>query len=221
MAAALAEHRIAEIRTGAFQSRYPRTIGKNARRGSHGNGPTEQVRQIITDRGATGWGISWTKPEDLPDLIGRPVAELIDPAAGIIAPEAMPLDFPLHDLAGVILGRPVHRMLGGTGPQEILCYDGAIYMDDLDPEEAPRGLPAVLANCAQDYAMGYRAFKLKIGRGNQWMEPEAGLRRDIEAGEPRLGREADSGGGRTPGPLRPRAVPGQPDPGRCQRRLHL
>jgi L-alanine-DL-glutamate epimerase-like enolase superfamily enzyme len=28
--------------------------------------------------------------------------------------------------------------------------------------------------------MGYRAFKLKIGRGNRWMEPEAGLRRDIE-----------------------------------------
>src|SRR5207244_9661773 len=63
---------------------------------------------------------------------------------------------------------------------QLLCYDGAIYMDDVDPEAAPRGLPAVMANCAQDYALGYRAFKLKIGRGNRWMEPEAGLRRDIE-----------------------------------------
>ncbi|HEY6739697.1 MAG TPA: enolase C-terminal domain-like protein, partial [Actinopolymorphaceae bacterium] len=28
--------------------------------------------------------------------------------------------------------------------------------------------------------LGYRDFKLKIGRGNRWMDAEAGLRRDIE-----------------------------------------
>jgi L-alanine-DL-glutamate epimerase-like enolase superfamily enzyme len=71
-------------------------------------------------------------------------------------------------------------MLGSAGPKGVLCYDGAIYMDDLDPEGAPRGLPVVMENCAHDYGMGYRAFKLKIGRGHRWMEPEAGLRRDIE-----------------------------------------
>jgi D-galactarolactone cycloisomerase len=31
-----------------------------------------------------------------------------------------------------------------------------------------------------DYALGYRAFKLKIGRGHKWMEAEPGLARDIE-----------------------------------------
>jgi D-galactarolactone cycloisomerase len=180
MAAALSDHRIAEIRTRSFQSRYPRTIGKNARLGSHGEGPRQQIREIVTDQGTVGWGISWVKIEELPNLVGRPVAELIDPAVGVVAPEAMGLDFPLHDLAGVILGQPVWKMLGGRGPREISCYDGAIYMDDVDPEDAPRGLPVVLANCEHDYGMGYRAFKLKIGRGNRWMEPEAGLRRDIE-----------------------------------------
>lgn len=180
MADPLAEHRIAEIRTRTFQSRYPRVIGKNSRLPGHGEGPRDQVREIVTDQGAVGWGLSWVKPEALPDLMGRPVAELIDPAVGVIAPEALPLDFALHDLAGVILGQPVYKMLGGAGPRELMCYDGAIYMDDVDPENAPRGLPVVLANCAQDDELGYRAFKLKIGRGHRWMETEAGLRRDIE-----------------------------------------
>ena len=27
---------------------------------------------------------------------------------------------------------------------------------------------------------GHRAFKIKIGRGNKWMEKRAGLKRDIE-----------------------------------------
>jgi D-galactarolactone cycloisomerase len=180
MSACLADHRIANVHTLSIRSRYPRTVGKNARLGSHGDGPTSQIRVLVTDQGAAGWGISWTRPESTPDLVGRPVAELIDPASGVIAEEAMPFDFPLHDLAGAILGQPVYRMLGSAGPTAHLCYDGAIYMDDLDPEEKPRGLAAVLANCRQDYALGYRAFKLKIGRGHRWMEPEAGLRRDIE-----------------------------------------
>jgi len=173
------DERIAEVRTLRVRSRYPRTVGKNSRLGSHGDGPNSQVRVLITESGASGWGISWTKPEETPEIAGRRVGDLIDPGLGVIAPEAFPYDFPLHDLAAVLLGRPVYRMLGGE-PGGFLCYDGAIYMDDLDPEEAPRGLPQVLANCRQDHDLGYRAFKLKIGRGNKWMEREAGLRRDIE-----------------------------------------
>jgi len=38
----------------------------------------------------------------------------------------------------------------------------------------------VIAACRQDYEAGYRAFKLKIGRGLKWMEPEEGRQRDIE-----------------------------------------
>jgi L-alanine-DL-glutamate epimerase-like enolase superfamily enzyme len=115
----------------------------------------------------------------MPNLIGRPVAELIDPEIGIIADEAMPLDYALHDLAGNILDQPVHQMLGGHGVMTILCYDGAIYMDDLTPEENPRGVGIIVENCRNDYRMGYRDFKLKIGRGYQWMDPEEGLQRDI------------------------------------------
>ncbi len=178
--AILDEHRITEVRALSVRCRYPRRISRNSKLLNHGEGPTTQVRLLRTDRGASGWGISWTKPEDTPDLAGRTVGSLFDPDRGAIAPEALPLDFPLHDLAGVILNRPVHRMLGGKGPRDVPCYDGAIYMDDVEPEEKPAGLGVVLDNCRHDYGLGYRAFKLKIGRGFKWMPPEEGLQRDID-----------------------------------------
>jgi L-alanine-DL-glutamate epimerase-like enolase superfamily enzyme len=59
-------------------------------------------------------------------------------------------------------------------------YSGAIYFDDLDPENKPRGIAGVLTSCQQDYEAGYRAFKLKIGRGFKWMPKEEGIKRDIE-----------------------------------------
>lgn len=178
VAESLAMHCIAAVETFKISSRYPRLVGKNAQRGIHGTGPIGQVRVITTDRGAMGWGLA-PAPE-LPDLVGRRVAELFDPATGVIAPEALALDFPLHDLAGAILGQSVYQMLGARGPQQVPCYDGAIYMDDVLPEDAPRGIGVVLENCRADYALGYRAFKLKIGRGYKWMPPQEGLQRDIE-----------------------------------------
>lgn len=176
----LAEHRITRIETSQVVCHYPREVGLNARLGIHGTGPTTPVCRLITDRGAEGWGIARITPEGVAPLVGRALNELFDPAVGVTAPEALPLDLPLHDLAGRILGQPVYAMLGGQGSTIVPCYDGAIYMDDLLPEGAPRGLRVVLENCASDYALGYRAFKLKIGRGYRWMSPEEGLRRDIE-----------------------------------------
>ena len=113
-------------------------------------------------------------------LGGRRVEELFDPDLGVIDSEALPLDFALHDLAGQILATPVYELLGGAGEHSTLCYDGGLYFDDLDPTDTPRGVDAVIRNCGADYALGYRAFKLKIGRGYHWMDQEAGLVRDIE-----------------------------------------
>ena len=176
----LGEHYIKEIKTLKVSSRYVRTIGSNARIKYHGNGPDSQVRAIITDKGAIGWGISWTPEEKMTNLVGRSVAELFDPSIGVIAEEAMPLDFPLHDLAGVILDQPVYKMIGGKGNTAIPCYDGAIYMDDLVPEENPRGVDAVIESCKNDYEIGFRDFKVKIGRGFKWMELTKGFQRDVD-----------------------------------------
>jgi L-alanine-DL-glutamate epimerase-like enolase superfamily enzyme len=101
------------------------------------------------------------------------------------------LDYPLHDLAARILGVPVYAMLAGatgaTGAARVRCYSGGIYLDDLDPAEAPAGLAAIKQNLAQDHEFGFRDFKLKLGRGYRWMPYQAGLDRDIEV--TRLARE--------------------------------
>lgn len=113
-------------------------------------------------------------------LIGRRVGDLFEPQIGVVDAAALPLDAALHDLAGVILGVPVYELLGCRHQPRVPCYDGAIYQADLEPPENPVGTDAVLACCADDYALGFRAFKLKIGRGYRWLETEAGRRRDIE-----------------------------------------
>ena len=71
-------------------------------------------------------------------------------------------------------------MLGETVQIGVDCYDGAIYMNDISPDSRPGGVEAILDDCKQDYDMGYRSFKLKIGRGGKWMPFEEGLKRDIE-----------------------------------------
>jgi D-galactarolactone cycloisomerase len=176
----LAEHYIKEIRTLRISSRYTRTIGRNSRIKNHGDGPNTQIRVIITDKGAMGWGASYTPEDQMPNFIGLSIAELFKPEIGIVTDEAMPLDYALHDLAAVIMDQPVYKMLGYKGKLAIPCYDGAIYMDDLVPEESPRGVSAIIQNCKNDYDMGYRDFKIKIGRGLQWMGSEDGLKRDID-----------------------------------------
>lgn len=173
----LDRHFIRSVERSSIRTRYPRTVGRNARLGSHGNGGDADIAILHTDTGKAGWGLV-AGPIDAEQVVGRSVAELIDPASGVHA--EIGLDFALHDLAGQILDLPVHAMLGGQGERSVPCYDGAIYFADLDPDESPRGVDAVLADCAADDAAGYRAFKLKIGRGNRWMDRKAGDARDIE-----------------------------------------
>ncbi|WBQ06926.1 mandelate racemase/muconate lactonizing enzyme family protein [Kribbella sp. CA-293567] len=134
---------------------------------------------VRTDSGKVGWGLA-AGPVAVDGVVGRAVGELIDPDVGVLDESLRGLDFALHDLVGQIEDLPVHALLGGLGRTTVPAYDGAIYFADLDPDEAPAGVGAVLADCAADDAAGYRAFKLKIGRGNRWMERAAGDVRDIE-----------------------------------------
>lgn len=179
--AQIADQRIDRIETGQLTYAYPRTVGRNSHLGSHGSGGTLPILVVRTSDGAHGWGIAAAGSlSALPGLVGSRLGELFDPEVGVVNEAALPLDFALHDLAGRLLDEPVYSMLGKLGEPSVTCYSGAIYLDDLDPEGSPRGIDAVLENCAADYAAGFRAFKLKIGRGYRWQEPRAGLRRDIE-----------------------------------------
>jgi L-alanine-DL-glutamate epimerase-like enolase superfamily enzyme len=177
----LERHRVTGVRTLKIRTRWPRLLGRNATFEEHGFGRELLVRQVVTDKGASGWGISRRlRPEQTPKLTGRRISELFDPAVGVTAEEAMPLDFALHDLAGAILGVPVHQMLGGAGDPAVPVYGAATYMDDITPAYHPGGVQVVVRHCHQDWELGYRGFKIKIGRGYRWMEPPEGLRRDIE-----------------------------------------
>lgn len=180
----LAQHRLDSLEVKTVQLRWPRLVGKNARLDVHGRGPRETICRITTDKGVSGWGMFLTGSQNAPTVLsklrGKSISEIFDPSIGITNAEARPLDFALHDLAGVILNVPVYEMLGHLGPDAILCYSGMIYFDDLEPSENPAGIEKVLQNCWKDVEYGYRQLKVKIGRGNRWMEKEAGLRRDIE-----------------------------------------
>ncbi|MCX7012711.1 MAG: mandelate racemase [Candidatus Sumerlaeota bacterium] len=176
---ALAEHRIVRIEGRVMQDRYPRTVGRNAKLNSHGRGGSPRIRILETDQGVVGWAMANVDDSATQKFIGARVGDLFDAEAGT-ADEAMPLDKPLHDLAARILGAPVYALLGAKGPREVPVYSGAIYLDDLDPENNPRGIPAVIDCCRQDYDLGYRAFKLKIGRGFKWMPRPEGIQRDVD-----------------------------------------
>lgn len=181
----LSYHKVVEIRTIKIRNRFTRLNGKNAFRAEHGYGEEFMIKELLTDQGAKGWGYfpgSLLNVDKSCDdfLIGRKVSEVFHPAVGVTDDSVLSFDFALHDLAGNILKLPVFRMLGAGGCNPVDCYDGAILIDDLSPDDAPRGLKGILEECEADYALGYRDFKLKIGRAPIWMDWESGIKRDIE-----------------------------------------
>jgi len=176
---------------------YPRMLGKNATRGAHGFGGTQELARITTDQGAQGFGLL-SRPSsigrklhqeffteglddnDTTGLIGKNLAEIFSADTGILSEEYRTFDLPLHDLAGNILGIPVAKMINPDASEYAPAYDGAIYFTDLIPDEAPRGIEKVLEDCAYDLALGHNGLKIKIGRSFRWMEHDEGLKRDIE-----------------------------------------
>lgn len=186
----LAYHKIVKIRTLKVRNRYTRLNGKNAFRGEHGYGEEFLVKELWTDQGAKGWGYTSGAPwnvDKTPDarLLGKTVSDVFHPNVGVTADALLPFDFALHDLAGKILGIPVFRMLGAKTGSPVTCYDGAILLDDISPEVMSAeglsgGIEKILAECRDDYELGYRDFKLKIGRAPLWMDWKQGLKQDIE-----------------------------------------
>ena len=83
--------------------------------------------------------MSGAPAEQVESLLGARVSDLFDPNVGTDR-EADPLDLVLHDLAGVILRKPVYKMMGAKGTAMLDIYSGAIYMDDLIPTDRPRGV---------------------------------------------------------------------------------
>jgi len=83
-------------------------------------------------------------------------------------------------LAGKILGKSTHAMLGGKGPGKVPVYDGSIYFADLLPDHASKWKDRFREEIDMGLKAGHKAFKVKIGRGAKWMERKAGDQRDTE-----------------------------------------
>jgi L-alanine-DL-glutamate epimerase-like enolase superfamily enzyme len=90
------------------------------------------------------------------------------------------VDLALHDLMGVILDKPVYKLLGARGTKNTPIYSGMIYFDELEPEDNPAGIDKILENCQWDIDYGYQQLKVKIGRSGKWYPHDAGLKKDIE-----------------------------------------
>ena len=181
----LARHRIKSIKFAPVQLRYPRLVGKNSRLGVHGTGPRMLFCVLATDTGAEGLGLLRGRREAAQKVFesikGKTVADLFLPAVGTLGEQHGCFDFCLHDLAGVILSKPVYELISGNkNPILAKCYSGMIYFDEMEPENNPAGLGKVLENCQYDYDYGYRQLKIKIGRGGKWMSKTEGLKTDIE-----------------------------------------
>lgn len=180
----LAKHTVDRITFHTFRARFPRLHGKNARIGYHGFGGEVLAAKLYTNQGACGWGRVCGSIDQgraaAQFLLGKTISEIFSSGTGILRDELKPLDIALHDLAGVILGVPVAKMIIDTAVLHARVYDGAIYMNDIIPEDRPQGVEQILKDCEYDYSLGHRIFKVKIGRGNRWMPHDEGLNRDIQ-----------------------------------------
>ncbi len=179
--AELSRHRVSKIEIDTARYRWPRFVGKNARKGVHGQDQSCAVVKLVTDQGVTAWGLSRkSAKQDIEAIRGKTVSELIDPARGILPSVPETFDFALHDLAGIILDKPVYQLLGAAGPKATRIYSGMLCFDELEPPESPAGFDQVMENCQWDVDYGYRQLKVKIGRSGRWYPHDEGLKADID-----------------------------------------
>jgi D-galactarolactone cycloisomerase len=87
------------------------------------------------------------------------------------------LDGALFDLIGKLTKKPAWSLIGPSVRKDVDCYDGTLYFSDVMKPE--RGVQAVADESMEAVQAGFRAVKLKMGRGSKWMDRKAGDERDI------------------------------------------
>lgn len=173
--------KITGITYAEIYGKSPKMIGKNARRDDHGDTARERLIRIFTNTGHEGFGVTGASIEsieknEISQALGVNPISLLNVENGITL---YGLEHALWDLIGKIVGKPVYALLGDSCRDTIEAYDGGLYFCDLVYPEL--GLTRVEQEAAESVAQGHRAIKMKIGRGNQWMSPEEGFQRDVDA----------------------------------------
>ena len=189
----LKETKVNEVTARVVWQSYPREVHKNAKRDGHGNGAVARFAVIKTDRGE---GIGLINKDDLTNIVfrgnfsaasrkkiplaGRTVWELIDPETMLVSKVFAQYEMAVYDLIGVVLKKPFYELFGKPAAKKVVCYSGMIYLEDLEFPTKEEGIAKIIADCQQDYDLGYRHFKVKLGRGAKWMSHDEGLQRDID-----------------------------------------
>ena len=153
-------------------------IGRNAKKDVHGAQAMEPAIRIFTDHELDGVGFGRPTLAQAQSLVGKSLAQIWDAKLGARSTLER-ADHALYDLVGKALDRPAWSLMGGEGPARVPVYDTALYFSDLLPEHATQGIGRLVQEFEDGLAQGFRAFKVKVGRGARWMDPESGLARDI------------------------------------------
>jgi len=169
--------KIDKIEKIALRFKRPRFIGKNARKGDHGDTVIDPLVRIHTSDGAVGVGWSRINEAEAKEIVGQSMDTLFKSGRGSTS-FGLPIDLALWDLSARREGLPLHKHLGGKGSKEVELYDGSIYIDDLGKTD-PEAVEIFKEEVATGHAFGYGNFKIKIGRGARWMGVQEGTDRDV------------------------------------------
>ena len=175
---------VVKIERALLEGQRPRAAGCNARLGEHGETVRVPLVRVTLDDGSSGFGFCRATQEQAQAVIGRPLADLFDPAQGATA-AGLPFDYPLWDLVANQAGQPVYalaaRMQGEQAPTalRVPTYDTSLYIDDLHLDDDEAAAELIAEEARQGLARGHRSFKIKVGRGARHLPVEAGTRRDI------------------------------------------
>jgi L-alanine-DL-glutamate epimerase-like enolase superfamily enzyme len=187
--------KIKRIRLSTMQGHFHKFVAMNAYdKAPKGRTYEHTLIRIETDAGVEGIGagtyaISDGKyAESLKPLIGQNPFDLYRmdesrivgraPALADLLSKNRHLDGPLYDIVGKLTDRPVWRLIGNSVRERIPIYDSTIYFSDVWFKD--RGVQAVTDECREAIQSGFNAIKIKLGRGDKWMERDAGDERDIE-----------------------------------------
>jgi L-alanine-DL-glutamate epimerase-like enolase superfamily enzyme len=179
-------------------SSYQKELGKNAYIDNIGTQRLEWVVRARSSSGAEGISIANRMMREgsvesmlayiKGALLGREVDQLLEISEGVVTGAGPGMDrwyrhngwmtILAFDLVGKVRGVSAIDLLGGKKHDSVPAYDTTLYFQDfLNPV---RGALQVGDEAAQAVADGWRAIKIKLGRGGRWMLPEDGMRRDIE-----------------------------------------
>ena len=188
--------KITRIRISTLTGRFPKFVAMNAYdRVPKGDTYTHTLFRFETNSGHEGIAPGvWTNLHTadyaavVKPLIGARLSDLYTMQNGMVTDRApifaellsknRHLDYAFFDILGKLHNIPVWKLIGDRGKTQIPVYDGTVYFADVLHKD--RGADAVVDECHGSLDAGFRAVKIKLGRGSKWMPGKAGDDRDVE-----------------------------------------